>query len=134
MDGVAIVRQALLNDAALLALVPATRIVPGALGQGDALPGIALQIISTNDRNIPNPGLYRHVRDRVQATIVAKTDDSRAAVRAALRKACDAKFPAVSGVQLATVHLGPGGPEFMNEEASLYLATQDLMTTYSVLR
>lgn len=134
MDGVSAVRAVLIADAALIALVPATRIMAGVLPQGSALPGITLQSVSMNDRNIPNPGGTRHVQERVQATIIAKTDVSRTAVKLALRKACDAKYPTVSGVTRATVHLGSGGPEFMNEEASQFLATQDLMTTYSVQR
>jgi hypothetical protein len=134
MDGVAIVRAVLVADAALIALVPAARIMAGVLPQGTTLPGIALQSISIVDRNIPNPGAYRHVQERVQATILAKTDVSRTAVKLALRKALDAKYPTVSGVIRATVHLGLGGPEFINEEASQHLVTQDLMTTYSVAR
>lgn len=134
MDGVTAVRAVLIADGAMTALVPATRIMAGVLPQKTALPGITLQSISTNDRNIPNPGAYRHVRERVQATILAKTDPSRTAAKLALRKACDAKYPEVDGLIRVTVHLGPGGPEFMNEEASLYLATQDLMVTYSIAR
>lgn len=134
MDGVAAVRVALVADAPLIALVPAARIVAGVLPQGATLPAIALQSISKNDRNIPNPGVYRHVQERVQVTVLAKTYPSQQQILRAVRKAAADKFPTVTGLTQVTIHTLTAGPDFMNEEASIHIGSQDFNVTYSEQR
>lgn len=133
-SGTTIVRQLLANDGPLTALVPAARIMAGVLPQGTALPAVSITCVSKVDRNLPNPGVYRHVRERVQATVLASTFESQEAVIAAVRKAAADKFPSVSGLVNVTVHTDSAGPDFMNEEASIYIGTQDFTVTYSEAR
>lgn len=133
-DGVSTVLQLLSNDAPLLALVPITRMSAGVLPQGIALPAISVTSVSKNDRNIPNAGTYRYVVERVQVTVLASTYPSQKAVLAAVRKAAADKFPTVSGLIRVTVHTDTAGPDFMNEDASVYIGSQDFRTSYSELR
>lgn len=79
--------KVLTTDAALSDLVPAERIVPGPSALGFQLPWIALESVSLNDRNIPAPGPHRHVRERVQVTVMASDYPERAAVMRAVRRA-----------------------------------------------
>lgn len=134
MDGVAAVRVALVAHGALTALVPATKITAGALPQDIVLPALSIERISRTDRNIPGPGANRFVSERVQVTIHAKTYVSQEAILDKVRDAAADKFPTVSGLINVTIHTDGTGPPFMNEEASIYLATQDFRVTYSEAR
>lgn len=134
MDGVAAVRTALVASGTLTALVPATRIAAGPLPQGTTLPAIALQSISKVDRNILNPGTYRHVRERVQVMVLAKTYPSQQQIMRAVRGAAADKFPTVTGLIRVTIHTDSAGPDGLNEDASIYQGSQDFMTTFSELR
>ena len=135
MDGVAALRSVLVADGTLTALVPASRIAGGVLPQNVDLPAISLATVSKNDRNIPNPGAYRHVVERVQATVLANDYPSQKEVLRAVRKAAaDQVNPTVSGIIRVTIHTDSAGPDMMNEDASIYIGTQDFRVTYSELR
>lgn len=134
MNGVAAVRQLLVAHAPLIALVPAARIQAGVLPINTSLPAISITSVSSTDRNIPNPGTYRHVVERVQVTVMAATYLSQKAVLAAVRKAAADKFPIVSGIIRVTVHTESGGPDFMDAEASIHMGSQDFRVTYSEAR
>lgn len=134
-SGIDAVRAALVAYAPLTALVPATRIGAGDLPQGTDLPALSLTSISKVDRNIPNPGTYRHVTERVQVMIHANDYPSQKAIEAAVRKAAADKIgTSVSGLINVTIHTDGGGPDIMNEQASIHLGTQDFKVTYSELR
>lgn len=133
--GIDAVRVALTADATLIGLVPAARMGAGDLPRGTPLPALSLTSISKIDRNIPNAGTYRHVTERVQVMIHAKDYPSQKAIEAAVRKAAADKVGlSVSGLVNVTIHTDGGGPDFMNEEASIHLGTQDFRVTYSELR
>ena len=134
MNGVAALRQVLIADAALTALVPATRIVAGVMPQGTALPAVSIASVSANNRNLPSPGVNRHVVERVQVTILAANYPSQKAIVAAAKKAAADTFPTVSGLSRVTIHAESNGPDFMNEGASIYLGSVDFRVTYSEAR
>jgi hypothetical protein len=134
MSGVVAIRQVLIADADLTALVPAQRIGAGVLPQNTALPAISLQSVGKNDHNIPNPGTYRHVIERVQATVLARDYDSQLALLNAVRKAGADRMPVVAGLMHVTIHTDYAGPDFMNEDASIYMGSQDFRVTYSEAR
>lgn len=134
MSGVIAVRQVLVANAALTTLVPAGRIGAGVLPQGTPLPGISLESVSANDRNLPNPGVTRFVVERVQVTILANDYDSVQAILQAVRKAAADTFPTVAGLMRVTIHTESTGPDFMNEQASIFMRSQDFRVTYSQAR
>ncbi len=134
MNGVAAVRQVLIADAALIALVPATRIAAGVLPLDTALPAISVSSIGSNDRNLPSPGTYRHVSERVQVTVMAATYPSQKAILKAVRHAAADQFPTVSDINAVTIHTETAGPDFMDEAASIYLGSQDFRVTFSETR
>jgi hypothetical protein len=134
-SGIDAVRAALIADATLTGLVPATRIGAGDLPQDIALPALSLTSISKVDRNIPNPGVHRFVTERVQVMIHAANYPSQKAIEAAVRgAAADQLNVSVSGLLNVTIHTDGAGPDIMNEEASIYLGTQDFRVTYSEVR
>ncbi len=134
MDGVATIKQLLHAYATLTALVPTARIKSGDLPIGTTLPAISIKRVSSVDRNIPNPGTYRHVVERVQVTVMAGTYPSLKAVLAAVRKAAADKFPTVSGIIRVTVHTDSAGPDWMDDAASIYFGAQDFKVTFSEAR
>lgn len=131
MDGVAVARALLIADAGMTALVPASRIVGGTLPLGVQLDAISITRVSATDRNIPAPGTERHVTERVQVTVLAASyPRAKAAVAAA--KAVLADFiGSAAGLTKATIHTDLAGPDFMDEQASIYVATQDFIVGYA---
>jgi hypothetical protein len=102
--------------------------------QGTALPAISIVRVSSTDRNLPNPGTYRHVRDRVQVNVMASTYPQQRAVLAAVRAAAADQFPTVSGITRVTIHTDGAGPDFINDQASIFVGSQDFIVTYSEQR
>lgn len=132
MNGVHAIRSVLVADAALTNLVPASKIAAGVLPQGTAAPFITLQSISSFDRNIPAPGAKRFVTERVQVSVVAKTYDQQQIIMAAVKKAAADKInPTVPGISNATIHTDSKGPDGINDDASLYIGSQDFRVKYS---
>lgn len=131
MDGVVAVKQVLHADGPLTALVPVSRIVGDALPQGVTLPAIAIESISKQDRNLMHPGTYRFVSERVQVTVLARNVPSKKAIMRAVRDAAADQFPNVTGLLNVTIHTDGAGPDLVNEDASIRIATQDFRVTYS---
>lgn len=131
MDGVAVIWSLLTGNAALTALVPASRIAAGVAPQGIELPAISVTFVSGVDRNIPSPVSQRHVSERVQVTVHAKNYPSQKAVLRAVKKAAADKMPTVAGITAVTVHTEGAGPDFMNEEASIYQGSHDFTIRFN---
>ncbi|CDO34998.1 DUF3168 domain-containing protein [Novosphingobium sp. KN65.2] len=131
MDGCAALVAVAIADAALTALVPAAKIMAGPLPQGTSLPAITFRRVSTTTRSTLVKGATTFVRERVQGTVHAVDYDSQTTIQKALIKAAHATFPDVTGLINVTVHHDSGGPDFMNEEASIYLGSEDFRVTYS---
>jgi len=135
MDGVAAVRSVMIADAPLVALVPEDSIHAGDLPLNATLPAISLSSVSKVDRNIPAPGATRHVRERVQATFHARNyPEQKAVERAARRAAADKINPEVPGITNVTIHTEGAGPDLRAADASVWMGTQDFMTTYTEQR
>lgn len=132
MDGVVAVRSVLIVDEPLALLVPEDDIAAGPRPFGAKLPSVSLASVSKVDRNIPAPGEWRHVRERVQATIQGRNYPEQKAILRAVRKAAaDRLYPEVPGIRDVTIHTEPAGPDFMIEAASIWCGTQDFIVTYS---
>lgn len=138
MNGVAAIVQILSNDAGIGAIIDTdetpSRIVAGWLNRKTTLPAIAVQEVSSVDRNIPNPGTYRHVTDRVQVTCMARTYPDLIELVSAVTAACADQMPTVSGISRVVVHTDGTGPDFMDDQASFFLKTQDFRVSYSEAR
>lgn len=131
MDGVAAIRYLLANNAPMVALVPAARISAGDLPQGVTLPAISVDFISGIDRNIVEPGMTRHVTERVQVTCFASTYVSLKALQRAVKTACADTFPTISGISNVVVHTDGQGPDFRDEANSIRMGTQDFRVSYT---
>src|ERR1044072_7272674 len=118
MDGIAAVRSVLVADAGVTALVPAAKIVAGPLPLSTQPPALSLTMASLVDRNIPAPGLTRHVTERGQVTVLARNLPEQKNILRAVRDAAADQFnPVVPGISGVRIQTEGGGPDFMNEEA-----------------
>lgn len=133
-DGVTVIVQMMLGDSATTALVPNDRIVAGVLGLDTALPAIAVTRVSAVDENILKPGSTRHVRERVQVTVLAETYPKLKQVLGAVKAAAADRIGSFAGLSNVTVHTDAAGPDFMDDQASIHMGSQDFIVGYSEVR
>lgn len=133
MDGVAVMRELLIGNADLLTLVDgaADRIVAGILAPGTDLDALAIERISAVDRNIMAPGANRRVTERVQVTALAKTYPGQKALLKAVKRAAADFVGSAAGLTDVTVHTDAAGPDFMDEQSSIYMGSQDFIVGYT---
>lgn len=138
MDGEAAIIQLLANDAGVTALVDPndspSRISADVLGQNVTLPAIRTELISSVERNVPNPGAKRHVVERIQVTCLAATVPEAKALRRAVKAACADKFPVVAGISDVVVLLDGAGPDGLDEMTMARAALQDFRVSYNETR
>lgn len=133
-DGVGIILALLLGDAALTTLVPAERIVAGVLSLNTALPAIAVTRVSGSDLNLASPGPTRHVTERVQVTVLAPTYPQQQEVLQAVKKAAADRIGTIAGAANVTVHTAEAGPDFMDNQASIHMGSEDFFVGYTEVR
>ncbi|MBY0303616.1 MAG: DUF3168 domain-containing protein [Sphingomonas sp.] len=130
MNGVIAVRALLVAHAPLTTIVPSPRIVAGVIPEGSVMPTISLMSVSSVDRNILQPGIHRHVSERVQVTVMATTYPAAKALMKAVRAAAADQSPSIAGLTAVTVHTDSAGPDFTDSVTSLHLQTQDFRVSY----
>lgn len=124
----------LLADAGRAALVPDAHLQVGILPQG-AVPGISILGISLIDRNINSPGTKRHVRERVQVSVLGTTPDALGPILVAVRKAlADRFFAARDGLTNVAIQTDPMGPTLVDDVAKFYFRSQDFRVSYNEAR
>lgn len=139
MSGVAVIRYLLANNANVLAVVPATRIVAGDLPQGTAIPAIAVTQISSVPHNLlrTNESNKTHT-DRVQVTVYRKAEpDDRGypGLKPLLNlvlAACPSQRGAVNGVAVDSIVPSIEGPDLPIPEQALFSRSRDFIVKFSV--
>lgn len=134
MDGVAALVQLLTGDAGVTALVPVSQIMAGVLPQGCPLPAIGITSVSRVDQHFVAKAPKTFCRERVQVTVLAATYEIQKVILRAVAKAGDAAFPVVPGISNVTIHTSSAGPDFMTEDSSIHIGSQDFAVTYSEAR
>lgn len=130
MDGTCALVAALLADDGVTALVPSARIMGGVLPQNTPLPAISVTRVSVVLRRTLTRQGKTHVVERVQATVLAETPDAQSEIQKAMLR-LHAASPEVDGIESVKIHHESGGPDFMNEDASIYLGSEDFRVTYN---
>lgn len=131
MFGVQIIRDLLKAHAPLVVVVPASRIASGPLPVGTTLPAITIGRISGNDENIVSPGANRHVTERIQVTGLAATFPALVDMMKLVRKSAADFVGSISGAEDVTVHTGAAGPDFMDDQANIYMRSQDFIVGFT---
>lgn len=131
MFGVQIVRDLMKLDSDLIAVVPASRMASGPLPVGAALPALTAARVSGSDLNMPSPGDDRRVTERIQITGLAANYPALMDLMVLVRRAVSDFVGTISGTENVTVHTGPAGPDFMDDEASIYMRSQDFIVGFT---
>ena len=131
MSAIKIIRSLLVADAALIALVPASRVVAGIPPQSMALPLIALTEVSRVDRNLIKGSATSRSTSRVQVTVMAASYPAQKTLLAAVRHAARDKVGTLSGLSDASVHLDGTGPDFMDTDTAIYQQGQDFRVSFT---
>jgi hypothetical protein len=131
MSDVKAVRYLLANNAALVAVVPATRIEAGLIPQGTALPALAVTHVS-NPRGQLIAGPASCVA-RVQVTVHASSYPQQKQVLTLVRAALPRTHGTVNGVKVESLVVDLEGPDFRNDEVepSIFMGSQDFIVTYN---
>lgn len=133
MSAVKIIRALLVADAALIALVPASRITAGIPAQGMALPLIALTEVSRVDRNLVKGATTSRSTSRVQVTVMAATYPAQKTLLDAIRHAARDKVGVLSGLANVAVQLDGTGPDLGDPETGICQQSQDFRVSFTEL-
>ena len=131
MNGIDVVAELASADAALTAVVSSAHMLAGSIPLNATLPAISLAVISASHNAVVTPGETRRMTERVQATIAASSYEQKDQVLELLRHACADKIGAFAGLAQVTVHMDGTGPDFENEDASIFFQTQDFRVAFN---
>lgn len=141
MSGVAVIRYLLAHNAAVLAVVPAARIMAGGLPLGTTLPAISVTQLSSIPRNVVAMDAT-HVQhtDHVQVTVLFKTPsatppgDGYPGKSSLLKKvlaACPNRHGAVGSVDVDCIIPEPEGPDISDAEEGMEFGSRDFMVRWN---
>jgi hypothetical protein len=131
MSDVKVVRYLLANNAPLVAAVPATRIMAGALPQGCALPAISISHISTVRQQLISAGASQMCTARVQVTVHASSYKSQKDVLALVRTALPRTHGTVNGVAVDRLVHNLDGPDFRDDTAGIFMGSVDYIVGFT---
>lgn len=131
MSDVKAIRYLLANNAPLIAVVPAAKIMAGVIPQGTALPAIAVGHVSTLRRHTIAASGTEHCTARVQVTVHASTYVSQKAVLTLVRAALVRTRGTINGVAVDSLLHDLDGPDFRNDEAGIFMGSVDYIITFN---
>lgn len=131
MSGVVAIRQLLVGSEPLVALVPASRVISGALPQGAPLPALVINSVSATEEDVISVGPTRFVSERVQVTVFARNLPEQKGLLLAVKRAAADKVPDLIGGRAMPVTTAGTGPDFQNETASIWMGTQDFIVRFN---
>lgn len=141
MSGVAVIRYLLANNAALVAAVPAARIVAGDIPLSTAMPAISVTQISGMPRNdVEMRSAHVLHTDRVQVSVLVRGSQGTPpgggypSVRSILRlvfAACPNTYGIVNGVNVDSILPDIEGPDLSDEESALYQGSRDFFVKWN---
>lgn len=131
MSAVKVVRALLIASAPVAVIVPAAKIAAGTVPQATVLPAISITHVGTIPLSrIDAQADFALVTSRVQATVMAKDYATVKAVLVAMRKACNYQRGIIAGVSVASILCDMVGPDFANDDATIYYQSIDFKVAY----
>ena len=130
MSGVKAIRYLLANNAPLIAVVPATKIMAGVLPQGIAAPAIAITGVSTIRRHPVGIATVEYCTSRVQVTVFATTYPLLKSTLALVRTALPRSRGTVNSVKVDSILHALDGPDF-TDDTGLHIGSVDYVITFN---
>lgn len=122
--------RALLAAAPGVTALVATRIYPGPVPQGAALPAISYEHISTVSlATLDAAAAYNLVQTRIETTAIAKTYGEVKALVEEIRKALDYQRGTIAGVEVTSIVRGSAGPDLRDDDMQIYTQAVDFLLT-----
>ncbi len=141
MSGVVIIRYLLANNAPVLAIVPAAKIMTGDVPLNTALPAIAItQISSIPHTDVSMTDAKMHT-DRVQVSVLLKGPQGspsglgypgQKALLKLVLAACPNQRGTVNGVAVDAILPDIEGPDLYDDPTSLFSGSRDFIVKYTV--
>ncbi len=131
MSGVAVVRYLLANNASLISVVPASKIMAGTLPIRTALPAISIRQISGSELKHIRRSDNELVTDRVQVSALASTYSQQKSILNQIRTALPATRGTINGVVVDSVQQDITGPDLYNEDPIIYEQSIDYLIKYT---
>lgn len=131
MSDVKVITHLLTNSAALIAVVPAARIVPGVLPQGCTLPALAVAHVSTVRQQLISAGSVQLCTSRVQITVFAASYKSQKTVLSLVRAALPRTHGTVAGVAVDRLVHSLDGPDFRDDDAGMFMGSVDYIVAFN---
>lgn len=131
MSDVKAIRYLLANNAALIAVVPAAKIMAGLIPQGTVLPALAVSHVSTvRMRMIAAPGVET-LTSRVQITVMATSYPQQKSILALVKAALPRTRGTVNGVSVDSLLFELAGPDFRDDEIGAFMGSLDYLITHN---
>ena len=125
-----VVKTLLSNAAGVVALV-GTRVYPGPIPQGTALPAISFEHISTVPlQTLDASAGFNLARTRIEVNAVAKTYGEQKALVEEIRKALEYQRGTIAGVEVIAILRESVGPDLRDDDRQIYTQAVDFMVTH----
>lgn len=131
MSGVRVIWYLLKTDAAVLAKVPAAKILTGTLPVKTVLPAISVRQISGVEPIAVDHGPGQVRTDRVQVTVLAPAYDVKREILDLVRTACATRRGTVNGVNVDAILTDGEGPDLDDPEAKIYEQSRDFLIRWT---
>lgn len=130
MSDVKVVCHLLKNNAPLIAVVPAAKIMAGRIPQNTALPAIGVMHVSTVRRH-PVAGTATELcTSRVQITVHAATYPTQKSILVLIRAALPRTRGTVNGVVVDSLMHELDGPDMSDDEAGIFEESVDYVVKF----
>jgi hypothetical protein len=130
MSDVKVIRYLLANNAPLIAVVSASKIMAGLVPEGTVLPAIGINHIS-GIWNSEISEQSKTCRARVQITVMASSYPEQKQIMRLVRAAVPRTRGSIAGVTVDSILREPDGPDFRDDELGIFMQTQDFFVTFS---
>jgi hypothetical protein len=131
MSGVAIIRYLLANNANLIAVVPAARIMSGVIPINSALPAISVMQISGVQHNMLGmASTTRLIKERAQITVMCADYPATKSIFSLIKSALPVSGGTVNGFACDSVIPESQGPDFYDQETNIYMQSYDYIVNY----
>ena len=132
MSGVAVVRFLLANNAALIASVPAAKIMAGVVPLNTVLPAVSVMEVSGVPRNtVARNEPKQFIAERVQVSVLAKDYPTQKSLLALVRAALPLSRGTVNSFAVDSILPDVEGPDFYDDGTVIYMGSQDFIVKFN---
>jgi hypothetical protein len=131
VSGARILGELLRDDAALAAMVPPERLKAGRLPKGTPLDNILIRRIGRDKRQTLSREAVWHHTERMQVTVKAATYERQGQILDRIVSICaDRIFASIADVTSVSVLSIGAGPDFEDDDATIFMGSEDFLVSF----